>query len=120
MQARTFDVAISMEVAEHLPKRYADRLVGLLAALAPTVVFSGATPGQGGMDHVNEQPHEYWITKFEARGFRYELELTDRWRRQWEVDGVASFYHRNLMIFRRRALANQPLRLRAAQVCSQS
>jgi 2-polyprenyl-3-methyl-5-hydroxy-6-metoxy-1,4-benzoquinol methylase len=54
-----FDTVISMEVAEHLPERTADRDVNLLTALADVAVFTAATPNQGGMDHVNEQPHNY-------------------------------------------------------------
>jgi hypothetical protein len=32
-------------------------------------MFSAAIPGQGGELHVNEQPYEYWRTKFTARGY---------------------------------------------------
>jgi cyclopropane fatty-acyl-phospholipid synthase-like methyltransferase len=40
-----YDVAVSMEVAEHLPKKIADEYVGLLAKLSNVVVFTAATPG---------------------------------------------------------------------------
>jgi SAM-dependent methyltransferase len=96
---RIFDVAISMEVAEHLRPQYADRFVDLLTSLAPVVVFTAATPGQGGDDHVNEQPHTYWIEKFELRRFRYQQGLSDDWRQVWKNDRVATCYYRNLMIF---------------------
>ncbi len=56
-----FDLLISMEVAEHLLERYADPYVDLLCFLSDRIVFSAATPGQGGQDHVNEQPHEYCL-----------------------------------------------------------
>jgi SAM-dependent methyltransferase len=97
----TFDVAISTEVAEHLPERAADRYVSLLASLAPTIVFTAATVGQGGTDHVNEQPHDYWVAKFEARGYRFQPEITARWRRKLEQRHVAAWYSANLMIFHR-------------------
>ena len=97
-----FDVAISMEVAEHLPKRVADRYVGLLSGLADTIVFTAATPGQGGQDHLNEQTHEYWISKFEDRGLCYDQRSSMRWREHWrESNVVARWYWRNLMLFRR-------------------
>ena len=80
---RTFDVAISMEVAEHLPEIVADQYVDLLTCLARVIVFTAASPGQGGPDHVNEQPPLYWITKFQERGFDYAEELTQRWRENW-------------------------------------
>ena len=45
---RTFDVAVSMEVAEHLPEMVADRYVDLLTRLSQVVVLTAAPPGQGG------------------------------------------------------------------------
>jgi 2-polyprenyl-3-methyl-5-hydroxy-6-metoxy-1,4-benzoquinol methylase len=96
------DVAVSMEVAEHLPASVADRYVDLLTRLSSTVVFTAAPPGQGGHDHVNEQPASYWIARFAARGFAHQDQLTDRWRYQWQASGdVAGWYASNLMIFRR-------------------
>jgi hypothetical protein len=52
---RRFDLAMSVEVAEHLAPATADGFVTLLTALAPVVLFSAAIPGQGGVEHVNEQ-----------------------------------------------------------------
>ena len=101
VEDRTFDVAISMEVGEHLPEKTADRYVDLITRLSNVIVFTAATPGQGGDDHVNEQPHSYWISKFQSLGFAYDESLSIRWRNSWRgTDNVASFYHRNLMIFR--------------------
>lgn len=98
---RTFDVAVSIEVAEHLPASVADRYVDLLTRLGRAVVFTAAPPGQGGNDHVNEQPPAYWIAKFNARGFRLDEPLTARWRAQWGANGsVRDWYHKNLMLFR--------------------
>jgi SAM-dependent methyltransferase len=45
---RTFDLAVSLEVAEHLPAASADDFVASLAHLAPVVLFSAAAPYQGG------------------------------------------------------------------------
>jgi SAM-dependent methyltransferase len=97
---RQYDVVISTEVAEHLPATLADRFVDLLCAHGRIVVFTAATPGQGGMDHVNEQPHEYWIAKFSERGFVYERERSMQWRDAWTQKGTAWWYSKNLMVFR--------------------
>lgn len=97
-----FDVATSMEVAEHLPKESADRYVDLLVQLSNVCVFTAATPGQGGTDHVNEQPLSYWISMFESRGFIQDQGLSERWRENWRgTKCVEAFYYKNLMIFRR-------------------
>ena len=66
---RKFDMAISLEVAEHLPEARAEGFVEDLTRLAPLVLFSAAVPGQGGTNHVNEQWQDYWIALFGARGF---------------------------------------------------
>ena len=42
------DVAVSTEVAEHLPESAADRFVELLTALAPVAVVTAALPDRAG------------------------------------------------------------------------
>jgi len=105
-ESRTFDVAVSMEVAEHLPETVADCYVDLLVRLSRIVVFTAAPPNQPWIDvetdHVNEQPPSYWITKFQQRGFEHLEELSQRWRETWKATGdVTNWYYKNLMIFRR-------------------
>jgi SAM-dependent methyltransferase len=95
------DLAISMEVAEHLPPDCADGFVDFLAKMAPKVVLTAATPGQGGTGHVNEQPNEYWIEKFRQRGFELDGPLTTRFRDDWRAANVADFYYRNVMVLRK-------------------
>ena len=65
---RRFDVACSLEFAEHLPQERAEGLVALLAGAAPVVLFSAAVPGQGGLGHVNEQRQSWWAALFAAQG----------------------------------------------------
>jgi hypothetical protein len=67
---RRFDLVTSLEVAEHLPHSAAETLVESLCAHADHVLFSAAVPGQGGANHINEQPYGYWINHFTARGFQ--------------------------------------------------
>jgi SAM-dependent methyltransferase len=94
-----FDVACCTEVAEHLDAKYADRLVDVLTRAGRTILFTAAPPGQGGTDHVNEQPPEYWIDKFRALGYRLDSSLTIRWRETWKEAGIAEWYWKNLMVF---------------------
>jgi hypothetical protein len=61
---RRFDVAQSLEVAEHLPPARAASFVADIVAHAPVVLFSAAPPGQGGENHLNEQPGHYWQKLF--------------------------------------------------------
>ena len=66
---RRFDLVQTLEVAEHLPHAKADLFVENLIAHGDVILFSAAVPHQGGEHHVNEQPPEYWRSKFAARGF---------------------------------------------------
>jgi SAM-dependent methyltransferase len=61
---RSFDLSQSLEVAEHLPQTRAATFVADLVRHAPVVLFSAATPGQGGENHLNEQPGAYWQALF--------------------------------------------------------
>ena len=64
-----FDLAISLEVAEHLPPERADSFVEELCSAAHHVLFSAAVPGQGGRRHLNERWQSYWAGLFAAQGF---------------------------------------------------
>jgi len=91
---------VCTEVAEHVKPEFADSLVQQLTSLANQVVFSAAVPGQGGgVDHVNEQPNSYWITRFAESGYVYLGEATKARREQLLELDVAGFYTMNLMLF---------------------
>ena len=97
-----YDLAVSFEVAEHLPSWTADRYIDLLCGLAPLAVISAATPGQGGHGHVNEQPHSYWIEKFRGRSYLIDEIASSHLSSEWNASGVASWYCDNVMVFKRR------------------
>ena len=67
--SRSFDLALSLEVAEHLPESAASDFVKFLTDLAPIIMFSAAVPGQGGTNHINEQWPWYWRDLFATHGF---------------------------------------------------
>ncbi len=66
---KQFDLAITIEVAEHLPERAANAFCSSLASASDCILFSAAIPGQGGVGHVNEQPLPYWVGKFWQLGY---------------------------------------------------
>src|SRR5438874_4807793 len=61
---RRFDLAVALEVAEHLPDHRGSTFVRTIVEHAPCVLFSAAVPQQGGTDHVNEQWPDYWAELF--------------------------------------------------------
>jgi SAM-dependent methyltransferase len=89
-----YDLAICLEVAEHLPEESAEPLVAGLAK-AGRVLFSAATPGQPGVDHIHCQPHEYWHDLFAQHGM-----TPDHVGPTWPEE-VADFYRRNAFIYER-------------------
>lgn len=92
---RRFDLAVSLEVAEHLPAVSADALVALLTRHAPVVLFSAAIPGQGGTGHVNEQWPGYWLDRFAHRGYLTVDCLRPRF---WNDDRVEGCYAQNMRL----------------------
>ena len=72
------DLAICMEVAEHISEKYASDLVKIIAnASSKWVWFTAAQLGQGGTGHVNLKPLHYWTNLFEeVSDFRVDWELT--------------------------------------------
>lgn len=97
-----FDLVCSLEVGEHLPDTLADVYVNAIVALGDIVLFSAAIPGQGGTNHINEQPNSYWITKFAAAGFIHDATLSMLLRSEWSKTDIAWYYAKNVMVFRKK------------------
>ena len=97
-------LVICTEVAEHLEWRHAETLVELLSHICDEkghIFFTAALPGQGGHDHVNEQPNSYWIAMFADRGRSFQTDLTMTMRRQLrELCPLMNFLARTTMVFR--------------------
>ncbi|MEO7387006.1 MAG: methyltransferase domain-containing protein [Gammaproteobacteria bacterium] len=104
---RRFDLAISLEVAEHLPPVRAPGFVAWLAGLSDVVLFSAATPRQGGKNHFNEQWQEYWAGLFASRDY-IPVDLIRP--RIWDDPKIATWYRQNLLVYvRRPRLVDLPL-----------
>jgi len=100
--AEKFDLAISLEVAEHLSERRALSFIEDLTLLADIVLFSAAIPGQGGTRHINEQWQQYWVDLFRERRF----ECFDIIRPHiWDDDRVRFEYRQNMLVFVRQNVA---------------
>ncbi|TAJ07492.1 MAG: class I SAM-dependent methyltransferase [Planctomycetota bacterium] len=113
--ARRFDLAVSLEVAEHLPQARAAGLVRDLAQLAPVVLFSAAIPEQGGLNHVNEQWPDWWAELFAREGLQAVDAL--RWR-LWNEADVTWWYKQNMLLYATPAALEQNPELAAARASS--
>ncbi len=111
---REFDLALSLEVAEHLPEAAADGFVASLTRLAPVVLFSAAIPHQGGRAHVNERWPADWAARFRARSF---VALDPVRSRVWSDPTVVPWYAQNTLVFvREDALSRFPELERAGRI----
>ncbi|MDD7027485.1 MAG: hypothetical protein PUI46_10415 [Lachnospiraceae bacterium] len=91
-----FDLAISLEVAEHLPEVRANTFIEDIVSLSDIILFSAAIPGQGGKGHINEQPISYWVDLFKKNG--YEAFDIIRPRIQ-AIKKIPSWYRNNTIIY---------------------
>lgn len=91
-----FDVALCLEVAEHLDTNEAERLVRNLTTLAPVVIFSAAIPDQGGRGHVNEKWQSWWKALFDKMGYRTLDPIRPR---IWQNAQVAYYYAQNILVY---------------------
>lgn len=108
-----FDLAICLEVAEHLPNDSGEYLIKTLTDLSPIVLFSAAIPGQGGTDHLNEQWQEYWARIFKKYGFSASDIIRER---IWKNKNVKVWYRQNSILYcSNDALKNNELLLEGAR-----
>jgi SAM-dependent methyltransferase len=109
--AESFDLAVCLEVAEHLPKQSARGFIRSLVRLAPVVLFSAAVPLQGGTHHINEQWPAYWQDLFATHGYR----MLDLIRKEiWSKPEVQFWYRQNILLFMREDLVKSQPRFQAA------
>src|SRR5262245_58123484 len=93
---RQFDLVQSLEGAEHLPASKAPQFVETLTAHGACVLFSAAVPGQGGENHINEQPLGYWRAMFREHGYSAVDYLRPLIRHDPQI---ARWYRCNLMLY---------------------
>ena len=76
-----YDMIFSLEVLEHIPRKYHEKVFDFLASKKPKiVVFSAARVGQGGHGHIACRPEEEWIQEWKSRGYVRNEELTNKVR----------------------------------------
>ena len=93
---RRFDLAMTLEVAEHLSPARADSFVEDLTKLSDVILFRAAVPAQGGTNHVNEQWQSYWAKKFSAFGY---VAIDCIRPRIWLNNNVDTWYRQNVLLY---------------------
>lgn len=118
-----YDLAICLEVAEHIEENLADNIVKKLTELAPTIIFSAAVPGQGGHGHINCQPKEYWEHKFGRLNFVVDKNKTENfikfmkngYHMGWLVNNVQIFCSFGNVCYKRIVAEETPQAKRVAE-----
>ena len=90
------DLALSLEVAEHLSPARAPGFVADLVALAPAVLFGAAIPGQGGVGHANEQWQSWWAAHFATHGYTAHDVVRPR---IWADEAIPAWYRQNTVLY---------------------
>ena len=98
----THDLAVCLEVAEHLTPERAASFVEELTKLSDVILFSAAIPGQGGDHHYNEQWLDYWENLFNQNDY----EVCDVLRPLfWENENIFWWYRQNIVLVKKKSKA---------------
>lgn len=93
---KKYDLAITLEVAEHLSEKSAPSFVESLAKASDFILFSAAIPFQNGRGHINLQWQDYWVNLFADRGYV----VLDFVRKQiWHETQIPIHYRQNILMF---------------------
>lgn len=93
---RRFDLAMSLEVAEHLEPETSASFVTFLTSLSDAVLFGAAFCWQPGDGHINNRLHSFWGNLFQAQGyvafdiFRFKF---------WNNPAVEPWYRQNTLLY---------------------
>jgi methyltransferase family protein len=94
--SRRYDLAISLEVAEHLSSSAAPKIVSTLCDASDLVLFGAAVPCQGGENHINEQRQSYWVKLFCEQNFS-PIDLVRP--ALWSNKLVSPWYKQNTLLY---------------------
>jgi SAM-dependent methyltransferase len=97
----TFDLALCIEVIEHLSPARGESFVADLCRCAGHVLFGAAIPGQKGPNHLNTRWPSYWAECFAAHGY---LPLDVVRARVWGDDDLLVHHRQNPLLFVREDL----------------
>ena len=92
---KKYDLAISLEVAEHLSEKSADIFIRNLISAGKVILFAAAIPLQGGQNHINEQ----WLTYWEKKFLKYDYVIHDILRPIfWDNPNIFTWYKQNMVL----------------------
>ncbi|HMP90757.1 MAG TPA: methyltransferase domain-containing protein [Kiritimatiellia bacterium] len=91
----TFDLVVSLEVAEHIHPLSAKTFIDSVTRHGKIILFSAAIPLQGGQNHLNEQWPGFWRRLFKENGYYYCDIIRPKF---WDDQRVDVFYRQNMFL----------------------
>lgn len=96
---KTYDLVMSVEVAEHIPTELHSQLIKwLISHTNRWLVFTAAHPGQPGEGHASNKEPWAWRNDFVSNGVLFNAEMTQ----QVKKSTSSSLIHKNLHVFEKR------------------
>lgn len=103
-----YDLAICLEVLEHIPSEDSDAVLDNICRASDTIVFTAAQPGAGGVGHINCQPKDHWRARFKDRGYEEATKETEYITQHLkEKSGIMGWLLDNLMILRKSGIPSK-------------
>lgn len=92
-----YDLAISLEVAEHLEPDASTNFVKAITSYSDLVLFSAAIDDQQNPIHTNVRPINFWVDLFQKQGYEcFDIIRPELIEREYNVD---SWYIQNILLF---------------------
>ena len=100
---KKYDIAVSVEVAEHLNNSVSEHFVQTLTSYSKVIIFSAGIPYQEGDYHINCQPPKFWYDIFSKYGYVC-FDFRDKLMNLWEE--INPCYSQNLLLYVHKDLAH--------------
>jgi len=100
----TGDVVLCMEVAEHIDSSSNQQIVEAMTSfLEPggILIWTAASPGQGGVGHINCQTKNYWDNLFSSTGLTREFNIENTLLEYIKNGYHMGWFTQNLLIYKK-------------------
>jgi len=102
---KKFDLAISLEVGEHISKHSSETYIKSICKHSDLIIFSAAIPGQKGTNHINENPQSFWAELFKKQGFHPYDEIRPI---IWYDSRILYWYRQNIIVYKKETNTKPP------------
>jgi SAM-dependent methyltransferase len=80
-----YDLIVTIEVLEHIPRHDAERAIDNICAHTADVLFSSTPFNYQEATHVNVHPPDYWVEQFGRHGFFRDVDFDASFLTSWAI-----------------------------------